>query len=251
MSETTPPLPGPLFFPRVITLDREIHAGLRLDRRAGFGFAATTQAIPLAIAEIPLAARHFPIIFAVGDKPMPLAVTGYREGENLFVETNGSWHAGTYMPAWLRAYPFILIEPPQGGDDYLIGMAEAAASLSDTEGEPLFMAEQQPSPVLRDAITLCQSLREGLANTENMVLALLAEGLLEPQEARLEFNGGGVARLDGFQVINPARLQALSDSTVLEWHRNGWLSTAYAALHSAASWGNLMDIATRRRNQQH
>ena len=77
----------------------------RIDRP--FAFAAGAQAVPLTVTEFPVAALSFPIIFA-GDRRQPLAVMGVSGDANMFIQPNGYFEAGVYVPAYIRRYPFVL-----------------------------------------------------------------------------------------------------------------------------------------------
>jgi hypothetical protein len=234
----------PPLFGRVVPLDPAKHAGLRLDRAAGLGFAARANAVPLSLVELPFAARHFPIVFADGPLPMPLAILGYRNGENLFVSPQGEWRPGVYLPAYLRSYPFLFLQE-EGGSTLHLGIEPDAPALHTGVGEALF-EEGQPSAFLKEMLRFCADLRGSLLETQAFAEALLAAGLLEKQEARVEFRTGGTAKLDGFLVMDPARFEALPDATILDWRKRRWLGGAYAVLQANASWSTVLELAEAR-----
>ena len=248
MPSEAPPLP-PLYH-RIVALDQAAHGDLRLDPDAGYGFARETNAVPLALGEFAVAAQHYPIVFSVGPRPMPVAVVGYRNSENLFIARDGTWEPGRYVPAYLRAFPFVLVQPDPDKDHFIMGVEADWEGLNGTRGKPL-LADGAPTPTLQERMTLCTELRAGLLETGCFAEAVKQAGLLQTQEARLDFKGGEVAKLDGFQVLDPAKLAALPDATVLEWHRNGWLPAAYAAVFASNQWARVMDQAAARRLASH
>ena len=235
----------PPFFHRLVTLDHTVHASLRLDPASGFGFARGANAIPLALGELAAAAQHYPIVFATGAQPMPLAVVGYRVEENLFVGQDGQWAAGRYVPAYLRAHPFLLVQQGPGQDEFVVAMEAGAEALGETKGD-LLLQGGKPSPILEQRLALCRDLRASLVEAGHFAAALQAHGLLQEQEARLELNGQRPARLDGFRVLDPAGLQTLPDATVLAWHRSGWLAACQAAVFSTPCWAQLIEQAAAR-----
>lgn len=91
----------------VVALCGDRHRLLGLTGPMSFNFAAHATTIPLGVSEFAIAATCFPIVFAVNEHPMPLAVVGLRDGENLFVDDQGRWTGDNYVPGWLRRYPFI------------------------------------------------------------------------------------------------------------------------------------------------
>lgn len=230
----------PLFHNRIVILDSAIHGALCLKQPPSYRFAAATNSIPLSLAEFDIAAQHFPIVFTPGAAPQPVVLVGYRAAENLFVDPAGTWRKGAYIPAYVRTYPFILVERGDAADTLLLGVDIDAACLGTDEGEALF-ERGKPSAGLNDALAFCKSYRDDLGATRAFAAALLAAGLLEERSATVSIDGGGLSRLDGFLQIAPERLQALDDRTWLDWRRRGWIDAVYAHLHSAGRWTQLIE----------
>src|SRR5262245_17190809 len=130
MPESSPPPAGlPLFFNRIVGVDPKLHGNLRLDRNAGFGFAAGAQFVPLGFEEIEAAAQDYPILFTAGTEPVVIALLGLRQGNNLFVQADGSWKPDTYIPAYVRTFPFVCLSSTSSSELYL-GMEPDAACLN-------------------------------------------------------------------------------------------------------------------------
>jgi hypothetical protein len=128
---------NPLFYNKVVPLNTHAHRGLRLAAVGRpFGFAASANLIPALLEEFSAAAPFMPIAFLPGaQNPAPVFVTGLRPGQNLFVGTDGKWADG-YLPAYLRRYPFIMGDVPQG--DPILCIDETFAGFSNQQGERLF-----------------------------------------------------------------------------------------------------------------
>jgi hypothetical protein len=251
MPETSPPTasgPGlPLFFSRIVGVDPNIHAKLRLDRSVGYDFAATTQFVPLGLEEFEAAAQDYPILFTASPNPIPIALLGLREGENLFLQADGSWKSDTYIPAYVRAFPFVFVAT-EGSSDLYLGMEANAACLKGGKvGEPLFN-NKEPTQVLNEAMGLAAALRNNLIAAEQLARTLDEVGLLSTEEAKIDFSAGGNAIVRGFKVMNRDRLERLNDETWLEWRRRKWLPAIYAHLFSARRWTHLMNAAAAARS---
>ncbi len=234
----------PLFFSRVVGVNPDMHGHLRLDRSAGYGFTAKAQTVPIGLGEFDMVARHFPIVFTAGPEPMPVALIGLNESGNLFVNAEGVWRMDAYVPAYVRAFPFIFVEDTAAETTY-VGMEADAACLSSENGARLF-EDGKPTQVLNEAIGFCSALRDNLRAGATLARALDAAGLLRDEEATVSFTAGGSARVRGFKVLQADRLDAVSDETFLDWRRRGWLGPIYAHLHAAANWGRLIDLAAGR-----
>ena len=243
MSETVPqPAPAlPLFFKSVEAITPERHAGLRLDRGAGFAFAAATQTLPLGLGEFEQAARHYPVLFTAGPLPMPVVLTGLADTGNLFILPDGSGRRDGSIPACLRAYPFVCVED-RARNASSVAMDPTAACLHTGRGAALF-EDGKPSPALGEAISFCNAFRDNLAAAAAFGRAMEAAGLLREEEATIRYTGGGAARVRGFKVLQADRLDAVADETFLDWRRRGWIGPIYAHLSSIARWSRLMELA--------
>jgi hypothetical protein len=244
MSEPPAQPAMPLFFKRIVGVNPTTHPDLKLDRNTGFGFAAGAQAIPLGLSELELAAQHYPILFTLGSDPLPVALVGLKEGSNLFVSGSGAWLMDSYVPAYVRAFPFIFVEDPLAKTLY-VGMEPDAPALNSGQGVRLF-EDGRPSAALNETIAFCSAYREAVGAAGAFGRALQAARLLEEEEATVNFTGGGAARIRGFNLVKPERLAELDDTIFLDWRRMGWLSAIYAHLFSAGRWNRLIELGAPR-----
>ena len=244
MSEMTARPVMPLFFKRIVGVNPSLHSGLRLDRSGGYGFSAHAQSVPIGLGEFEAVAQHFPILFTTGASPTAVGLLGLTEGANLFVQPDGKWRPDTYVPAYVRSFPFIFVEDDKT-KTLFVGMEPDADCLRPDSGAPLF-EDGKPTPALNDAIQFCQAFRDNLAAASAFGRALDAQGLLEDEEATINFTAGGGTRIRGFKILKPERLDKVSDETYLDWRRRGWIAAIYAHLYSSARWGRLIELSAPR-----
>ena len=230
-----------MFFRRVVGVNPATNPGLRLDRSTGFAFAARAQSVPLGLGEIEIAAQHYPILFTSGPEPMPVALLGLRQDQNLYVTSGGEWRPDCYVPAYVRAFPFILVQDP-ASENLFVAMDPDAAALTSSAGTPLF-EDARPTAALNEAIAFSTTLRDAVAAATTFGRALDAAGLLAEEEATINFAVGGAAVVRGFKMIKPDRLGRLDDDLFLDWRRMGWVAAIYAHLHSACHWRRLIELA--------
>lgn len=233
----------PLFYRRPVALSPIAHVQLALESDGTYGFARATNSIPLNAVEFGLAARHFPIVFTSGSPAIPVAIVGTLKERNLFVDESGHWQDGVYVPAWVRRYPFIFIEPP-GSKEFILGIDEAAPVLKSGGDNRLFRAGK-PTPLLERAVALCSEYQSNIALTRAFCKALEDEGLLEEKEAGLEMKDGRSFRLTGFRVVDAKKFDKLDSKTFLRFRRRGWLAPIYLHLTSVANWAILIDLAAK------
>jgi hypothetical protein len=213
------------------------HAGLRLGD-AGFGFAAAANGVPLAAEEFIIAARTMPIVFAAQAPHAPLALTGLQPGHNFYIE-DGKWRAGTYVPAYLRRYPFFLVRVSEGSQELALCLDPNAPQFAAGTGEALFDAEGKPSDQLKRAFEFCRAVEEAMLRTRAMSEGLAALGLLKPSQVQFD-HGGKPLRMDGFHAVDREALKALPPEALAELRDKGWLEPIYAHLLSI---GGLPELA--------
>ncbi|MEA2755625.1 MAG: hypothetical protein QOJ54_1914 [Aliidongia sp.] len=243
---TEPALRQPLLFKRLEPIDPARHAGLKLDRAGrNYRFAEGVSAVPLTLQEFAAAAANYPIVFSDGPEPMPLAVLGYRPGENLFIEPDGNWTPGFHIPWYVRCYPFAVFTARQPGS--LVACLDAeGAGIGPLIGDPL-LENGALSPLLQEILRFCQAYNQAIEETRALGKALEAAGLLTQHEALVALGGERPpARLAGFWAADAAKFLALPDKTFLGWRKNGLLGPVYQHLQSLNCWPSLSTAAARR-----
>src|SRR5262245_59736251 len=97
------------------------------------------HALPLTVDEFITAQRSFPIVFSAGEEAVPLALFGLNEGVNLFVNEEGQFIPGSYVPAYARRYPFMLAQLRPDSQELSLCFDPSSGSVgSFEEGEALF-----------------------------------------------------------------------------------------------------------------
>lgn len=250
---TPPPSPAnqtaamPMFYKAPRPLDRAKDANKRVLPPTDFSFAAKTNAIPLLADELPMAAAHYPIVFSDGPTPVPAAIVGLQNDQNLFVNDAGQWQVGSYLPAYVRRYPFILMDDPTT-KQFILCLDEASGRLSETEGQPLFNGEQ-PSDFTKSAMEFCAMLRQQGEATDEFMRALKEHNLLVSNESQIEAINGVRIQLGGFLVIDAKKFDQLPDNIYLQWRKKGWLGLIFAQLLSTHRWQNLATMLPQTQNQ--
>ncbi|MGE0108969.1 MAG: SapC family protein [Bdellovibrionales bacterium] len=238
----------PMFYKTSRPLDIEKDAGLRVSSPTNFSFAAKTNAIPVLIDEFPLASSNYPIVFAPGDNPVPAVVVGLEESTNLFIDLNNQWLPGTYLPAYVRRYPFLLMDDEEQ-KQYVLCIDETSDMLGTT-GEYELFKDGKPSSFTQGAMNFCAQLRQQGEATDEFASALKEYNLLKENNAEIDLPAGTKIQLAGFKIIDPKKFDLLPDKTYLEWRRKGWIGLIFSHLLSTHRWQNLVALKTMRENMQ-
>ncbi len=241
-SEPQPSSSLPLFYRRPAALQSQIHLGLSVKRRADFGFARDTNAIPLAASEFFSAQRYYPIVFTRESPAAPLAIVGLRDGRNIFVDEGGQWTAGAYVPAYVRRYPFLFAENPET-KQLTLCVDEECDLLEAGDGNPLFDAAGQTAAAARQALDFCLSYQQNYEATIEFTRALATSDLLVDRDARINVKSEDFVLFRGFRMIDEERFNRLPPETLLAWRQRGWLGLVYAHLMSLGAWETLVRLA--------
>lgn len=236
-----------LFYTTPEPLNKELHSKLGLVRsNTPYGFATSGHVVPVTVTEFSLAAVSYPIIFS-GDAHQPLAVAGLNGGKNLFINEVGAYQVGTYIPAYIRRYPFVLANDDKS--ERLIVCIDRASSLFAEGGDvPLFTPEGEASEYTLNAIKFCDDFETERRRTESFVKALEALDLFEVKTATFTPVGpdgqpGEVQTVAEYYGISEEKLGALSPEKLAELRDNGGLQQIYAHLLSLTNWDRLIAIA--------
>jgi len=232
-----------LFYQKPVIIDRVIHRQSRFKPQSGgFRFAAATNSVPATSVEFALLCQDYPIVFTIDDQGsgVPLALTGLRNAENLFVNQDGKWDC-RYVPAFVRQYPFISQLGTTPGEFSLMIDTEAPG-FDAADGEPLFNPDGSNSALLDNAVDMLNQYNSAANLTLGFVAKLRELDLLVPREIKLQTQMGNSVQMGGFFVVDEARLAALDDAGVLSLTRSGYLFGIYAHLISLS---NIQKLITR------
>ncbi|HEX4762124.1 MAG TPA: SapC family protein, partial [Sphingomicrobium sp.] len=147
MATAAPNLNLPLFYKAIEPLNSGQHGKMRVRQVEKSPFIAETHAMPVTVDEFGLAQRHYPIVFSIGDNPIPIALMGLNEGVNMFLDPDGRPLDPTvYVPAYIRRYPFLLARLNPESDELSLCFDPTSEAIGEFEGgEPLFGEDGQPS----------------------------------------------------------------------------------------------------------
>jgi hypothetical protein len=230
MSDAANDAPLPLFYRNPIPVDATRHKNLKLKERRSFAYARNATAVPVLAEEFPQLQAHYPIVFTPGDEPTAVALMGFRPNENLFVREDGDWEPLRPVPAYVRRYPFILMDMP--GDERMLLCMEEDASVVAEDGETALFNGNEAGPGGKAALDFCGAFNQSAMATQEFCTALAKAGVLEERQAEMAGPDNQRLNLTGFRVVNEAKLNELPSKTWLDWRAKGWVGLVYTHLLS-------------------
>lgn len=227
-----------LFYQKPTRLNSTAHAKLRFSPLSSFDFAAKVSAVPLIAAEFPIACRQYPIVFVEGPTGLlsAQAVLSLEQERNGFLDSKGNWTA-TYVPAFIRRYPFLLAEIPGKPEDFDVAFDEGSGCFDKKKGEPLFDEQGAPTKFLKEQIDFLRLFHLEFKRTQQFLETLKKEDLLVPYNVDI-IRGGDNARFGvrSASVINEKKLPSLGAEKVHAYLENGFLALMHAQLISLQSF---------------
>lgn len=227
-----------LLYKEIKALNREEHRGLKLRAAEDCAFAAATHLVPLAGLEFFQAAVHYPILFiGEGERLLPIALLGLKEGLNSYLDEQQRWKADTYVPAFVRRYPFVLAQ--DNANNFTVCFDAAYEGWNDDEGRELFVEEGANSAFLDEMISFLQNFSAEMERTRQFVATLEELGLLAKRTLQLTHASGETFVLSDFLAVDEEKFLALDDDQVLALHKAGFLGWIYAHLMSLGNANRL------------
>jgi hypothetical protein len=236
MASAAPTIGLPILYNQLEPISSQVHGALKVKGIDTMPQLAKLHAVPLTVDEFSLAQRHYPIIFSVGEESVPLALMGLNEGVNTFVDETGKPLDGTtYIPAYLRRYPFILARLREGTDELSLCYDPTSGAIGDhAEGQALFDGDQ-PSEATKAILQFCEQFEEAGQRTGLFMAELKKAGLLMDGEVAIQPEGAQQPFVyRGFQMVDEEKLRELRGDELRKMNQNGLLPLLYAHLFSLA-----------------
>ncbi|SMC73647.1 SapC family protein [Rhizobium sp. RU36D] len=227
---------NPLFYRNIVPLDRSRHKLARLESPSRpYGFAEGTQFIPAVTDEFSAACRELVILFLPGTQRLnAVFVVGLSAGQNLLVTQEGLWD-GSYVPAFLRRYPFIRGDIE--GADPIICIDQDFEGLNEERGEAFFTDDEQTA-YLNNQVGLVNAYYEASRRSEEFCETIQSMGLLKSVTIDVRSQGAATS-VHGLFSIDEEKLNALSSKEFDKLRKAGHLPAIYAQLISMGSVGRL------------
>lgn len=223
----------PLFYKDLMPLNSRDHGTWRARSMDSAPWLVGQHAIPLTVEEFPQAQRFFPIIFASGDNPVPLALMGLNEGVNVFVNDEGKIDTPIYLPAYVRRYPFLLAKLTPDTQELSLCFDPSSDLVGDfSEGDALF-ADSKPTESTQNALNFCESFEQAGQKTGAFIEELQKHDLLMEGEVAIQQDGVEAPFIyRGFQMVNQDKLKEVRGDVLRTWNQNGLLPLIHAHLFS-------------------
>jgi len=222
-------------------LNKDEDKTIRIKALEKFSFAASLRDCVITSDEFYASSKSFPIVFAKSDAGdfFATAIMGLKEERNIFVNEDGSWREGEYMPAFLRRYPFVFVEHE---DVLALAVDMDCDAVNKKSGERLFDKEGESTDYAKQVMQFMEGFQISNQRTQALVAKLVELDLLEDARAEIVSKDNEAFTFTGFQRVSEEKLDALSDEAILDLVRSGYYKLIMAHLMSLNNFGKLLEM---------
>jgi len=225
----------PIFYAGLEPLSSNTHGDFKARSRDKAPQLATAHAVPITVDEFVAVQRYFPIVFASGESPVPLALMGLNEGVNVFFDAEGAPLGETYIPAYVRRYPYMLARLRPEAEELSLCFDPTSDMVGAFEdGDPLF-EDGKPSETTNNILKFCEEFEMSAQRTALFVKELQEADLLMDGEVTIQPTGAEQPFIyRGFQMVSEEKFRELRGDALRKMNQSGLLALILSHLFSLA-----------------
>ena len=224
------------------------HANLMINSQfkpgCGFDFNLTSV-FPVEYIRLQ---SHYPIFFT-HDKEnnfyQSVAMLGFEENENLFLESKGLL---TALPLSIQRIPFYIGKRTkiEGGipvDEKNLTIDVDHPSVNQDSGNRIFLEHGGNSDYLNHINRVLVTIDENMKELEEFSQLLSSLDLFEPLNLSVDLDkNNNNFTIQGLWTINETKLKDLDEKSIFELHRKGFLQHIYMIAASIGNMNNLIHL---------
>lgn len=223
----------PIFYNDLVPLQADQHADWGTKALDGAHFVKNQHAVPITVDEFVQVQRHYPIIFAAGDNPVPLALMGLNEGVNVFVGEDGKIGERVYVPAYIRRYPFMLAQLGPNPQELSLCFDPTSPAVGADWDTVKFFENGQPTEGTQGILQFCEQFEQSAQRSGAFVKELTDLDLLMDGEVTIQPEGAEQPHVyRGFKMVNEEKLRDLRGDQLRKMMQSGMLTLIMAHIFS-------------------
>ena len=211
-----------------------LHANSCFQRRQGFDFASKQHVVGVFLEELTQLIPHYACAFIKDEAGSYkfVALVGLGGERNLFVNFEHQWLCN-YVPAALRAYPFTLLDKPDGNPNEKILCIDTDYLTNESGATRLFDGEGNLGPEAAGVLDFLDNCDRGRVQTQTACAALDDANVITPWELSIsKAEDQEPLKVADLYRIDEIALCKLDSSIVTGLLNCGAFALAYAQLFS-------------------
>lgn len=192
---------------------------------------------------------HYPIFFTYDKENniyQSVAMLGFEENENLFLESKGLL---TALPLSIQRIPFYIGKRTkiEGGipvDEKNLTIDVDHPSVNQDSGNRIFLEHGGNSDYLNHINKVLVTIDESIRELEEFSQLLSSLDLFEPLNLSIDLdkNNSNSFTIKGLWTINETKLKNLEEKSISELHKKGFLQHIYMIAASIGNMNNLIHL---------
>lgn len=186
---------------------------------------------PLGIGEFYEACKDYPILFTKNQEGdwLAIALFGFND-KNVSLDENKRFKRGKYVPAFLRRYPFMLVQN-EGTEGFSLGIEEEALEeLNATnQARALFKDDKTPSDLTKNTLDFLVRFQGEMQACNALIKELYKWELLVQKSANVVDEEGKSHTINGFYTVDEEKLNRLNERKKLDICKKG--ATPFITAH--------------------
>ena len=229
-------------YKNIVVVNSITQRALKVGAVTDYGFAKGMNSCIILGQEFLEAAKYFPIVFAKSDETItPVVILGIRH--NLLVSIQDKWEPEMYIPAFIRRYPYILVEDLLQDGSLTVCIDTDYAGFNREEGERLFTDEGENTPVLNNVIEFLRLYQAQFEATKVFTSSIKDLNIFKVVDANITLQGGDSYAFRNFLMVDEEAMYKLADDTIVRLVRLGYMPWIYAHLYSITNFSRILNRA--------
>ncbi len=235
-------------YQKPIFLNSVHHKLVKVAPVSNYKFARELNSVLVVGQEFLEAAKYFPLVFTKEQdgSVIPVAILGLRNNENLFIEEDGKWRLGIYIPIYFRRYPFILASNKSQDGAFTVCVDSTYEGFDSKDGLQLFDEGGNQTEEFKKTVELLRNYQSQFESTKNMLKILEEYKLFKEVSANITLPAGEKIGLGGLTMVDEEAMFKLEDEKIIKLFRLGYFSLIYAHLYSLSNFRSLMMMADKK-----
>jgi hypothetical protein len=225
-----------------IELINKENLNLKVKEILDYSFASELTQIPITLEEFFLSSTSYPTLFVQnGDSFATVAIVGIKENQNLMIDKDGKYSVGEYVPAFLRRYPFILVQTDTGVSLGYDKDSNYVVNRLNVKGKRLFESDGSYSDTLKNVMDFMKSYDDSINQMSVVAEEFNKYGLLKEINVNIDTTQEKL-NVIGMMTIDEEKLGKLKDKDKKKLVDSGLYKIAMAQIISQNHWKKLIDL---------
>ncbi|WP_455481908.1 SapC family protein [Bartonella sp. B35(2025)] len=240
-----------LFYKDITPINKVTHKNLKFSPPSDMSFAKDTHWVPLASSEYFQAALDYPILFMCAEDEQKkkhytsVALVGLSNDENDYITSDKNWKRNTYIPAFVRRYPFVFAQL-HNEKELSVCFDQQSGMFNEVAGIELFNSDGSISPFTEERIHFLEGFKIAMEKTAEFIDALVDMDLLSQKSINVKNDKGLSAQLEHFWLVDEEKLNKLSAHQLAKLHKNGFLGWVFAHLMSINNLSKILSLKSEK-----